>query len=123
MVIFWPSGDSVELLGRHGTGPGELAGPTEMEVSANGQIAVADAQNARITIWNPDHSLLTEIPVLRGSVRGLVWRDSVLYLRLGSYIENSPVSFRTILLSEQSIGPSIGGFLSYGLTSPEGDRA
>jgi hypothetical protein len=52
-----------------------------------------------------------------------VWRDSVLYLRLGSYIENSPVSFRTILLSEQSIGHSIGGFLSYGLTSPEGDRA
>jgi hypothetical protein len=122
-LIFDPAGDSVRRVARSGGGPGELRGPTALEASPEGRIAVADPMNGRITIWNAALTVEEEVPLLGASALGMVWRDSVLYLRAGSYIEGTDVSFRRVELRQQVLGASIGRFLNYGLTAPDRDRA
>lgn len=50
-------------FGRRGRGPGEFSGFTAIALNDRGQIVIADAENARLTILGVDGRLIREIPL------------------------------------------------------------
>lgn len=51
------------IRGGRGAGPGEFQLPTSLAVTRSGDLWVADARNARITVYAPDGKLLKMIPL------------------------------------------------------------
>ena len=52
VVIFNPHGESLGVIGRRGTGPGEFNFPTHISVDRQNRIYVTDAMNSRIQIFD-----------------------------------------------------------------------
>lgn len=52
IVVVGLDGRLRQTLGRRGAGPGEFAAPTAIVVTASGQLAVADAANSRLTLYD-----------------------------------------------------------------------
>jgi hypothetical protein len=62
---FTPDGKFDKSFGRHGQGPGELAGPTEVILTADRELMVADPDNAKLVYLNRDGGLIREVTLNR----------------------------------------------------------
>lgn len=52
---------SLKIIGKEGTGPGEVREPRGVAVARDGRVYVADSANKRVQIFAPDGKFLTEI--------------------------------------------------------------
>ncbi|MEN8376094.1 MAG: hypothetical protein ABFS34_11650 [Gemmatimonadota bacterium] len=57
------TGEHIWTRGRHGGGPGELDGPTDFAVTADGGVAIGDARNARVARLDRGGAAVSPIPV------------------------------------------------------------
>jgi len=54
IVKFSPTGELVDEFGQEGTAEGELRGPRDVDAAADGAMIIADTENHRVQIWEPD---------------------------------------------------------------------
>src|ERR1051325_8139305 len=52
LVVFRPSGERLQYLGRAGHGPGEFGSPMALAVTASDRLLVVDPENTRITEYS-----------------------------------------------------------------------
>jgi len=62
---FMPDGQFDKSFGRHGQGPGELARPTEVTLTADRELMVADPDNAKLVYLNRNGGLIREVTLNR----------------------------------------------------------
>jgi hypothetical protein len=55
--VFSPDGNLLQVIGTRGSGPGEILGAAGMEVDKDDRLWLADAGNARYTVFNLDGSV------------------------------------------------------------------
>ncbi|MCB1050088.1 MAG: NHL repeat-containing protein [Acidobacteria bacterium] len=65
---FDQNGKQVRQIGREGQGPGEFMTPSDVAVLADGRIAVADSQMARIQIFDPEGAYLSGFSISKHAV-------------------------------------------------------
>ena len=69
VLLIDPSRQSVDTLGREGSGPGEYRVPIASQALADGRVAVLDMTGLRMTIWRPDKTLDSILTVPAGALR------------------------------------------------------
>ncbi len=120
VLVYSPAGQLLQTLGGEGQGPGEIGLSVEVEVGPTGRIMVADAGNARLTLWNSDGTLVGSRSLdglLGGTPRWpheLVWQDSLLLLRVAAFTPGAPAEVF-------SLPPDLEGEAHRIATVPTGD--
>lgn len=70
VVVFGPGGEFLRAMGRQGGGPGELAFPAGLVVSADGHVGVIDFGKRGIVRWDADGNALPIEPLPAGFFGG-----------------------------------------------------
>lgn len=81
---FDASGNLIEIFGGPGRGPGEYSSITHASVNPDGQVAVADLRNARITIQDVNSNTLESTDLDIG------WHTRLSWISEGLIITNNP---------------------------------
>jgi hypothetical protein len=104
---FSPTGTFLDSLGREGRGPGEFGHPTAVAAGPRGEMAVADARAARVTVWAADGRII-QITRHAGHPVGLWWNLSGLHLKAFPLGHLEPrVSFYRLTPGAESAGPPV----------------
>jgi DNA-binding beta-propeller fold protein YncE len=109
ILVFDAAGKFLRAVGRKGQGPGELATPTGLCLTADGGFAVADRDNNRIQLFGPDGVFVRSVTVKQTRVADLVVADgryftvpshgvSTYSVVMGSESDNQPL---VVVLDEQ----------------------
>lgn len=106
---FTPAGRLRDSLGHKGQGPGEFQIASGLGVGPEGEIAITDLRNRRLTFWEADGKLrgsaqLTAMPV------GLLWRGSEPVMGLVSFGDPVMIRFGAAQLGQGGIGPELAAF-------------
>ena len=82
VVKFSAEGKMLKTWGRRGSAPGEFHTPHSVTLDDKGQVYVADRENNRIQVFDPDGQFLRIWPALH-SVDSICIRDGMLYAGAG----------------------------------------
>jgi DNA-binding beta-propeller fold protein YncE len=74
-----PTPKLVRIIGKRGSGPGEMDGPEGLSKDANGDIYVTDEHNRRINIFKEDGTYLRSLPLPQDPQYVLVLGDRLYY--------------------------------------------
>jgi len=74
-----PTPKLVRIIGKKGSGPGEMDGPEGLSKDANGDIYVTDEHNRRINVFKEDGSYLRSLPLTQDPQYVLVLGDRLYY--------------------------------------------
>jgi len=106
---FTPAGVLKDSLGRRGQGPGEFLLAAGMDVGPGGEVALADLNTRRLTVWNADGSLrgstqLEAMPV------ALAWTGAEPVAGVVSFVPSPLVRFGPVRLGQPGIGTELAAF-------------
>lgn len=101
------SGDYLGAVGREGEGPGEYRSPIDLEVLADGRLAVWDPQNLRVTTYSPTGEYDASIRVETASIFSFV-EDVFEADDQGEFYIKVPLTHRSGHLSGESAWLRVG---------------
>jgi hypothetical protein len=98
--VFGPDGNLLQVIGTRGSGPDEILSAAGMEVDEGDRLWLADAGNARYTVFNPDGSVARS---QRWQEVGMMLPRPIAFDRSGSLLAETAVrigttSFQDVLL-------------------------
>jgi hypothetical protein len=125
-------GTFLRTIGRKGEGPGEYLQIAGVTMLPNGDLAIYDGQNTRITLFRPDGSAVRDFRIShRHSTSDMLFHDDDgnLYLRSSDPSQAAPGQIREVLLKVSPAGAVIDriqlperGTSGIELISPEGPQ-
>jgi hypothetical protein len=110
---FTPAGKLRDSLGHKGQGPGEFLTSAGLAVGPGGEVALADIQTRRLTIWNADGMLKTSVPVTGGMPIALLWNGPAPILGVMTFApgRGAQARFAPVTIGDQAVlGELIAGF-------------
>ncbi len=69
VMVFSPNGEHVRAIGRSGEGPGEFQRPSDLFLTADGNVAVMQRMPGRVVLLTPEGEPLGNMPSARGARR------------------------------------------------------
>jgi sugar lactone lactonase YvrE len=97
----------IRIIGKKGSGPGEMDGPEGLTKDANGDIYVTDEHNLRINVFKEDGSYLRSLPLTQDPQYVLVLGDRLYYsLNKRNYVVCSTKDGKEVLrLGHEALFP------------------